>query len=98
MSRVLIVGAGGVGNVVVHKCAQVPQVFSEIMLASRTIARCEKIAADVVELQKRSIQTAQVDADNVDSMRALIRSFRPDLVLKTTNFPRTRFLICLNST
>ncbi len=81
MSRVLIVGAGGVGSVVVHKCAQVPEVFSDIMLASRTIARCNKIAADVAELQKRTIQTAQVDADDVDKMRALIRSYRPDLVL-----------------
>jgi saccharopine dehydrogenase (NAD+, L-lysine forming) len=81
MSKVLIVGAGGVGSVVVHKCAQVPEVFSDIMLASRTIARCEKIAADVAELQKRTIQTAQVDADDVGKMRALIRSYRPDLVL-----------------
>lgn len=81
MSKVLIVGAGGVGNVVVHKCAQVPEVFSEIMLASRTIARCDKIAADVAQLQKRTIVTSQVDADNVESMRALIRSFQPDLVL-----------------
>ena len=81
MSKVLIVGAGGVGNVVAHKCAQVPEVFSEILLASRTVSRCDKIAADILELQNRKIQTAAVDADDVEQMRALIRSFKPDLVL-----------------
>ncbi|MGC4067842.1 MAG: saccharopine dehydrogenase family protein [Polyangiaceae bacterium] len=81
MSKVLIVGAGGVGNVVAHKCAQVPEVFTEILLASRTVSRCEKIAADVKELQGRTIQTAAVNADDVEQMRALIRSFKPDLVL-----------------
>jgi saccharopine dehydrogenase (NAD+, L-lysine-forming) len=81
MSKVLIVGAGGVGNVVAHKCAQVPEVFSEILLASRTLSRCDKIAADVSELQHRTIKTAQVDADDVDAMRALIRSYQPDLVM-----------------
>lgn len=81
MSKVLIVGAGGVGSVVAHKCAQVPEVFSEILLASRTLERCEKVAKDVSELQHRTIQTAQVDADEVEQMRALIRSFKPDLVL-----------------
>ncbi|HEY5958248.1 MAG TPA: saccharopine dehydrogenase family protein [Polyangiaceae bacterium] len=81
MSKVLIIGAGGVGNVVVHKCAQVPEVFSEILLASRTIERCEKIAADVAAMQNRTVQTARVDADNVEQMRKLIRDFGPDLVL-----------------
>ena len=47
MSKVLIVGAGGVGSVVVHKCAQVPEVFSEIVLASRTVAKCEAIRDSV---------------------------------------------------
>ena len=48
MAKVLIIGAGGVGAVVVHKCAQVPEVFSEIMLASRTLEKCEKIKKQVV--------------------------------------------------
>lgn len=81
MSKVLIIGAGGVGNVVAHKCAQVPEVFEHIMLASRTVSRCDKIAADVAALQGRSIETAQVDADNVEQTTALIRSFRPNLVI-----------------
>lgn len=77
MAKVLIVGAGGVGQVVTHKCAQVPEVFSEICLASRTVSKCEKIAAQI----DRPIRTAQVDADNVPEMVALIKDFQPDLVI-----------------
>lgn len=77
MSRVLIVGAGGVGQVVAHKCAQVPEVFTEIMLASRTKAKCDAIAAQL----PRAIETARLDADNVAETVALIRAFKPDLVL-----------------
>ena len=65
MSKVLIIGAGGVGHVVAHKCAQAPEVFSEIMLASRTKSKCDAIAASVKERTGRVIQTAALDADNV---------------------------------
>jgi saccharopine dehydrogenase (NAD+, L-lysine-forming) len=81
MSKVLIIGAGGVGHVVAHKCAQVPEVFSEIMLASRTKSKCDAIAASVKERTGRTIQTAALDADNVAETVALIRSFQPKLVL-----------------
>lgn len=77
MSKVLIIGAGGVGGVVAHKCAALPDVFSEIMLASRTKSKCDAIAAQL----DRSIQTAQVDADNVLDMVALIQSFGAELVI-----------------
>jgi saccharopine dehydrogenase (NAD+, L-lysine forming) len=77
MSRALIVGAGGVGQVVAHKCAQAPDVFTNIMLASRTKAKCDRIAAQI----KRPIETARVDADNVPEMIALIERFKPDLVI-----------------
>lgn len=77
MSRVLIIGAGGVGGVVAHKCAAQPETFTEIMLASRTIARCDAIAAQL----RRPIRTAQVDADDVPQLSALIRSFEPKLVI-----------------
>lgn len=79
MSKVLIIGAGGVGNVVVHKCAQLPEVFSEIVLASRTKAKCDKIAASI----KRPITTEQVDADSVPQVADLIRRHRPDMVINT---------------
>ena len=77
MSKVLIIGAGGVGRVVAHKCAQAPEIFSEIMLASRTKSKCDAIAKEL----PRPVQTAQVDADNVPELAGLIRSFKPSLVL-----------------
>ena len=77
MARVLIIGAGGVGQVVVHKCAQVPEVFSEIWLASRTEEKCRRIAAQI----NRPIHTAQVDADDVSQTVALIRRVQPQLVI-----------------
>ncbi|MCE8022270.1 saccharopine dehydrogenase family protein [Halomonas sp. MCCC 1A11036] len=77
MSKVLIIGAGGVGGVVTHKCAQHPEVFSEICLASRNEDKCKAIAAQLA----RPIQTAQVDADNVEALVALIESFKPDVLI-----------------
>lgn len=77
MSKVMIIGAGGVGGVVTHKCAQLPEVFSEIVLASRTEAKCKAIAAQL----KRPIRTAQVDADNVAELTALLQKEKPDLVI-----------------
>lgn len=81
MAKVLIIGAGGVSSVVVHKCAQAAEVFDEIVLASRTRARCDAIAADVKERTGRSIETAQVDADNVPELVALIKRVKPQLVM-----------------
>lgn len=77
MPKVLIIGAGGVGGVVAHKCAQHPEVFTEITLASRTQAKCDAIAAQL----PRPIKTAQVDADNVAETVALLRAEKPDLLL-----------------
>ncbi|MFH1567370.1 MAG: saccharopine dehydrogenase NADP-binding domain-containing protein, partial [Gemmatimonadota bacterium] len=77
MARVLIIGAGGVGSVVTHKCAQIPEVFADICLASRTLARCRAIQ----EQLPRPIQIAQVDADRTDEVAALIDSFRPTVVI-----------------
>ncbi|WP_309399841.1 saccharopine dehydrogenase family protein [Cerasicoccus maritimus] len=81
MAKVIIVGAGGVGNVVAHKCAQAPEVFSEIVLASRTVSKCEAIAADIKAKQGRDIRVAAIDADNVESTTAFLLAEKPDLVL-----------------
>lgn len=81
MGHVLIIGAGGVGRVVAHKCAQVPEVFTQITLASRTVSKCDEIAASVKQRVGRDIVTAQIDADNVLEMVALIQKIKPDLVL-----------------
>jgi len=77
MAKVLIVGAGGVGQVVAHKCAQLPEVFGEIVLASRTEEKCRRIAAQI----RRPIATAQVDADDVPQMTALLAREKPDIVI-----------------
>lgn len=77
MAKVLVVGAGGVGGVVVHKCAQLPEVFTGIVLASRTESKCKVIAAQL----NRPIKTAQVDADNVPALIALINLEKPDLII-----------------
>ncbi len=81
MSKVLIIGAGGVGGVVTHKCAQDPETFSEIVLASRTLGRCEKIQSQVRELRGREIEVAQVDADDVTQTVKLIERVKPDLLI-----------------
>ncbi|MEL6657475.1 MAG: saccharopine dehydrogenase family protein [Bacteroidota bacterium] len=82
MSKVLIIGAGGVGRVTTIKCAQHPEVFSGIMLASRTKSKCDAIAQDVREqLGYQAIETAAVDAENVPELVALIRSYQPELVI-----------------
>ena len=77
MSKVIIIGAGGVGGVVTQKCAQLPEIFSEIILASRTEEKCKKIAAQL----SRPIRTAQVDADNVPELTALLEKEKPSLVI-----------------
>ncbi len=81
MSKVLIIGAGGVGGVVVHKCAMLPDTFTEIMLASRTRSKCDAIAAQVKEMHGRTIQTAALDADDPQNTVALIKQFKPKLVI-----------------
>ena len=81
MGKVLIIGAGGVGTVVVHKVAQNPDVFTEIMLASRTKSKCDVIAADVKARYGVEVKTAQVDADVVPELVALFNDYKPELVI-----------------
>jgi len=77
MSKVMIIGAGGVGRVVAHKCAQLPEIFSDIILASRTKSKCDVIAKSI----QRPIQTAKVDADNVAELVELIQKYNPELII-----------------
>lgn len=79
--KILIIGAGGVSNVATHKCAQMKDVFSDIFLASRTISKCDKIAADIAEKGWTKVQTFTVDADNFADLISLIKKLNPDLVL-----------------
>ena len=78
MGKVLIIGAGGVATVAAHKVAQNADVFTDIMIASRTKSKCDAIGKAI---GNPAIQTAQVDADDVDQLVQLFESFRPDLVM-----------------
>jgi saccharopine dehydrogenase (NAD+, L-lysine forming) len=81
MKNVLIIGAGGVGRVVAHKCAEVADVFGDVLLASRTKSKCDEIAADIMAKKRRPIQTAAIDADDAAATAALIRKFGADVVI-----------------
>ncbi len=80
MGKALIIGAGGVASVVVHKCCQNSEVFEEICIASRTKSKCDALK-EKLDGGKTKIQTAQVDADNVDELVELINQFKPDIVI-----------------
>ncbi|WP_438434274.1 saccharopine dehydrogenase family protein [Gorillibacterium sp. sgz500922] len=80
MGKALIIGAGGVASVVVHKCCQNPDVFEEICIASRTKEKCDALKAKLTG-GRTKIQTARLDADNTDEVIDLIRSFQPDVVI-----------------
>lgn len=78
MSKVLIIGAGGVANVVAKKCAQVPGVFSSLVIASRTVSKCEVIANEITNIP---VATEQVDADFSDQVVTIIKKHEPKLVI-----------------
>jgi len=79
--KTLIIGAGGVGNVVAFKCAMNSKTFGEITLASRTIDKCNKIAHNIKERLGVNIQTDSVDADNIDELVALFNEIKPNIVI-----------------
>ncbi len=79
--RIMIIGAGGVATVAAHKCAQVPEVFTEILVASRRLSKCEAIRKTIRQRYDRDVLIAQVDADKVSELTAVIDRFKPDVVL-----------------
>jgi len=81
MGKVLIIGAGGVGTVVANKVAQNKDLFTDIMLASRTKSKCDDIAEDVKQRTGVMIRTAKVDADNVAELVRLLNEFKPEMVI-----------------
>ena len=81
MGKVLIIGAGGVGTVVANKVAQNSDIFTDILLASRTKSKCDIIAEDVKKRTGVTIKTAQVDADNVPELVALMKDFQPEIAI-----------------
>ena len=80
MGKALIIGAGGVASVVVHKCCQNSEVFEEICIASRTKSKCDALKSKL-DGGKTKISTAYVDADNTDMLIELIQSYQPNIVI-----------------
>ena len=81
MSRLLIIGCGGVAQVAIRKCCQNSEVFTEIMIASRTKSKCDDLKAKLEGKTSTKIETAKVDADNVEELKELISAYKPDAVL-----------------
>ena len=81
MSRLLIIGCGGVAQVAIRKCCQNSEVFTEIMIASRTKSKCDDLKAKLEGKTSTKIETAKVDADNVEELKELINAYKPDAVL-----------------
>ena len=81
MSKLLIIGCGGVAQVAIKKCCQNSEVFTDICIASRTKEKCDAVKAEVDAWTKTNVTTAKVDADNTKEVIALIQSYQPDAVL-----------------
>jgi nucleoside-diphosphate-sugar epimerase len=94
MGKVLIICAGGVATVAAHKVAQNPEVFNEIMIASRTKAKCDRLAQAVeAATGYKGIKTAHVDADNVPELVALLSKYKPDIVVNLAAQAGVRYSI-----
>ena len=81
MGKILIIGCGGVASVAIQKCCQVSEVFTEMCIASRTVSKCEALKEKLEGKTNTKITTAQVDADNVVELIALIEKEKPEVVL-----------------
>ena len=81
MSRLLVIGCGGVASVAIHKCCQLSEVFTELCIASRTKSKCDALKKELETKTSTKITTAQLDADHVDEIIAFINSYKPDAVL-----------------
>ena len=81
MSRLLIIGCGGVAQVAIKKCCQNSDVFTELCIASRTKEKCDRVKEEVDKWTKTKVTTARVDADKKEEVISLINSYKPDAVL-----------------
>ncbi len=81
MSRLLIIGCGGVASVAIQKCCQNSEVFTDICIASRTKEKCDALKDKLAGTTKTRIETARVDADHVEEVIALIKDYKPDALL-----------------
>ena len=81
MSRVLVIGCGGVAQVAISKICQASDVFTEVCIASRTKSKCDELKEKLSPKTSTVITTAKVDADNAKEVSALIKEYKPDAVL-----------------
>ena len=81
MGKALIIGCGGVVSVAIHKCCQNSEIFEGICIASRTKSKCDALKEKLEGSTRTKIETAQVNADNVGELVALIDAYKPDVVL-----------------
>lgn len=81
MSRLLVIGCGGVASVAIQKCCQNSEVFTDLCIASRTVSKCDALKEQLAGKTATKLTTAQVDAMDVPALTALIRAYRPDAVL-----------------
>jgi saccharopine dehydrogenase (NAD+, L-lysine-forming) len=80
MAKILIIGCGAVAGVAIHKCVQNHEVFSDVVIASRTLSKCEELARKLNNSNVR-VSAAQVDADKVENVVSLIEKHHPDVVM-----------------
>lgn len=95
MSRVLVIGCGGVASVAIRKCCQVSDIFQEICIASRTKSKCDQLAENLKGKTATKITTARVDADDVEQVIALIEAYKPDLVMNIALPYQDLTIMCL---
>lgn len=79
--KILVIGCGGVARVAIKKCGQADDVFTEILIASRTESKCKALAEEMKNTTRARVTTAAVDADSVPQLIRLIKGFSPDVVL-----------------
>ncbi len=79
--KLLVIGCGGVAQVAIQKCCQADDVFTEILIASRTKSKCDALVEKIKDKTKAKLSTAKVDADSVDEVVTLINNFKPAAVL-----------------
>ena len=81
MSRVVVVGCGGVAQVAIAKCCQLDDVFTELCIASRTLSKCEAVKEKLQPNTKTKITTYELDANNYDEVVKLFEAYKPEIVL-----------------
>lgn len=81
MSKVIIIGCGGVAQVAIHKCCQLDDVFTDLCIASRTVSKCDKVKKELEGKTKTRITTKQIDANNFDELVSLFKEFKPEVVM-----------------